>query len=60
MSENKEYLKLLKDNDAFNKRREVGTPAHRELQRKLLDIELKMSSKEIIRHTEIAFPNVQE
>lgn len=55
---NEEYVDLLITHASLTKRHNFSNiPEYSELQKKLLNIERKLSSEEIIKNTKIAFPN---
>jgi acyl CoA:acetate/3-ketoacid CoA transferase alpha subunit len=60
---NQPYVDLLLENSSFNKKVRKGIASYnsseyKQLQSKLLEFELAMSSKEIISHAENTFPIV--
>lgn len=60
MEYNERYIELLIENSEYSRkiRTDIHSDNYKKLQRELLDIELKMSSKEIIKHHEHTFPTV--
>ena len=60
---NYEYCDLLKDNAAFHVKVQTGkanykSVEHKELQSRLLQIELRISSQDIISHAAYCFPRI--
>lgn len=62
---NPDYCALLEANDNFNRQVRAGkakytSPEYQQLQKRLLAIELSISSQEIIDHAAYMFPKVGE